>query len=328
MNKEGYEFSFAWLFALIVGAALIVFAIYASTRIIESKRFEAETLQAKQIGVLLNPTETNLETARLTTINARNTRIINDCDYSAARGIFGSQDISTQIKSGVGRQWTEEPGAQSSFHNKYIFSNGIVEAEKEFYVLSKPFKFPFKIADLLILTSDKESYCIVLSDSGEQGKIKKELNESLTLRAEFVNSANDCSDGSKKVCFGNSGCEINVDMGQKRIRKDGATLSYIESSDDDKYALLYAGIFSDSTIYECQIKRLMNGRAAQLAKLYNEKAQFFFANYQCGGSIVQNAFSEYEQAARRISNSANIIGMQSISEDLKTKNENLLCKIF
>ena len=67
-GKRGYEFSFAWLFALIVGAALIFFAIYSANQIIGTKRIEAESLRAKQIGVLVNPAETNLESARIITI--------------------------------------------------------------------------------------------------------------------------------------------------------------------------------------------------------------------------------------------------------------------
>lgn len=332
MNKRGYEFSFAWLFALIIGASIIIFAIYSATRIVETKRFESETLQAKQLGILLNPTETNLESARLTTINARNTRILNDCDSAASRGIFGSQDISAQIKSGIGKEWTEEPGAQSSFHNKYMFSDDIVEAEKEFYVFSKPLKFPFKIADLLILTSDNEKYCFVMGNRADEEEIKKELRDDLKIKnVYFVDSENDCIDDDKKVSFMRRRCDdcVSVDLSNEKVEKEEKTLHYVKSSDsDDKYALLYAAIFSNSTIYECQVKRLFAGRAAQLARLYNEKAKFFFVNYQCGGSVVQDAFLDYENAARGIYNSGELNSMESISQDLKIKNENLRCKIF
>ena len=46
------------------------------------------------------------------------------------------------------------------FENKYIFSDREVEGKK-FYVFSKPFEFPFKVTDLIYMTSSLKKYCFV-----------------------------------------------------------------------------------------------------------------------------------------------------------------------
>jgi len=52
---------------------------------------------------------------------------------------------------------------------------------------------------------------------------------------------------------------------------------------EDKYALLYAAIFSDPITYNCQVKRLMK-RAGELARLYEQKSEFLsqVCNMKCG----------------------------------------------
>src|SRR3989338_153867 len=147
MFKKGYEFSFAWIFAILTGATIIFLAIYFATQISSLKRVEQQTEVGKEIGILLNPVETNLEQAKFVMITLRTeTKIYNKCNSGI--GNFGSQELSAKIKSGLGEEWTNDPGVASSFYNKYLFSNDEIYGKKIFYVLAKPFKFPFKPADL------------------------------------------------------------------------------------------------------------------------------------------------------------------------------------
>ena len=64
MNKKGFEFSFSWMFSIIVGSVIIFLAIYAATNILKTSTIEEETKIASQFGSLLNPVETNLEDAK------------------------------------------------------------------------------------------------------------------------------------------------------------------------------------------------------------------------------------------------------------------------
>ena len=74
----------------------------------------------------------------------------------------------------------------------------------------------------------------------------------------------DCLPNSKTVCFSGN-CDIFVDYSSGAIEKDG----YIVSFEGD--ALMYAAIFSDEEIYECELKRLMK-RTRQLTSIYQSKA--------------------------------------------------------
>src|SRR3989344_1332295 len=147
MNRRGFEFSFGWLFAIIVGAVIIFLAIYATTNLIKTEREIQDTELGKQLGIILNPIETALETGKASKISfPLETRLYNDCSL---QGTFGSQKISTATKSGIGEKWLA-PGEASTFRNKYLFSDKIVE-DKNYIVFSKPLEIPFKIANLIYI---------------------------------------------------------------------------------------------------------------------------------------------------------------------------------
>lgn len=319
MNKKAYEFSFAWLFTVFVGAVIIFFAIYAATQLVGTKRLEQETIQAKQIGIILSPVETTLEEAKTATISSKETQINNDC---SERGTFGSQDISVSINYGIGGN-SKTSGIKSSFHNKYLFSAKTLEADEEFYVLSKPFEFPFKIADLIILWSDTQTYCFI----SPPPDIKAEI-EDLNLKGV---SLNDCLSDSKEVCFGAANCDINVriNAGSGTVRyENGEVVSFVESStSSDKFSLLFAAIFSEPEIYECQLKRIMS-RASQIALLQKKKSEFL--GFSCGGSVpIQSNLDSYSRAALSLTESSQLKEtISSEAESLKEKNDFLVCQLF
>jgi len=114
-SKRGYEFSFAWLFAIIIGAMVIFLAIYVATQIVGTKVFERETIEAKEIGVLLTPVETNIEEGIFATLFVPDeTRIINTCDEET-RNHFGSQGISIALRSDIGKEWDDFPGVEREY---------------------------------------------------------------------------------------------------------------------------------------------------------------------------------------------------------------------
>ena len=323
MNKKAYEFSFAWIFAIIIGAVIIFVAIYASTQLIDTSRFLGDTETAKQIGTLLSPLETTLESGKTSIIRTQaETRIFNECVSS--RGTFGSQDISVSTSSGVGDVWPKTPGATSSFHNKYMFSSEIVQGE-EFYAFSTPFKFPFKIADIIILWSEKESYCFV-TDYDDDAFL--ELSNSNQRNVLNVTSPSDCPAGSISVCFKGSGCDIAVSKASRTITKNGETLHYEKSfSKGTEYSLLYAAIFSPKEIYECQVKRLMN-RASEISLLYNEKSSFLSPK-GCGSARVQPLLLEYSNLASSITSSQDLKTIiNPVTSNLNNENARLQCKLF
>lgn len=252
LKKGSLEISFGWLFAIVAGIVIIFLAIYLSSRIINTEQETKSAQTGKEIGILLNPLETSFESAQTTSLTIPvETRINNSCTLT---GIFGRQIIRLDQKSF--NKWTTTD-VNVFFYNKYIFSEEEIEG-KQFYIFSKPFKFPFKVADLIFMTSSQKRYCFVGSP--------EEIEEELTSLKQGNIVTEDCIDSDVKVCFNSESCEINVDYFSGTVRK-GNEVVYFDDGDD---ALMYAGIFSSKGIYECQLKRLML-RVKELSGLYSDK---------------------------------------------------------
>ncbi len=330
MNKRGFEFSFSWIFALIVGAAVLFLSIYLANQIIGTKEFEEQSVSGKRLGILLNPIETSLESAKYVKITVpEETRIYNECKDI---GQFGRQDISASSKSKTKKEWSSIPGATSSFNNKYLFSESNSEAEENFFILSKPFAYPFKIADILIMWGDKEEFCFINSPED----IKKELNDSLKINnVYFTKNPNDCKEYSKKICFPpkRDECDIEVSFNTQSVKfnSEDKTVYFPDFLDsNDKYTLVYASIFSSPEIYECQIKRLMS-RMSELSKLYLDKSGYL-QNKGCGSatliSDLQNIISLSDSASNQGSIATKTPSFSDKAKQLEEKNEGLICKLF
>src|SRR5690606_15413477 len=156
--------------------------------------------------------ETNLEDSRLAKIFVtQETRLLNDCSIE---GDFGVQRISAFVRSGVGEEWQAEPGVQSSFRNKYLFSTSEVHADEELYIFTTPVYFPYKVADLTIIWSDLDSYCFAFdSNAGAQAQIREELSNLDPENVELVSSVGECSDSARKICFKDgASCDVLVSL--------------------------------------------------------------------------------------------------------------------
>ena len=325
-NKKAFEFTFGWLFAMLVGAVILFLAIYATINLVETFRFRHETETAKQIGTLLYPVETNLESAKSAKILVpTEPRLQNTCE---SVGDFGKQKISILESSGIGGKWRSPDSAQvaSTFQNKYLFSSEDSDAKKEFYILSKPFNFPFKITDIQILWADTEFYCFANAPQ----EIKKEFTELKLKNVYFNSSKAQCRPDSTIVCFTESNCDINVDISRKLVTKDSQQLYFDFSFASDRNALLYAAIFSPPEIYNCQIQRLIQ-RATHLADIYIKKSEFYKTR-GCGSEIIPGILTQYKNTAIKeiAEETPDIRKLRSVSEDLEDKNEFLSqkCTLF
>lgn len=320
-NKKGFEFSFGWIFAIVVGAAVIFLAIYASSNLIREERKVSATEAGKQLGIILNPIETSIESGRIDRVAfPEETRVFNKClstgDYGAEK-TFGGQDISIASKSGGGA-W-EKPGVASTFYNKYIFSSSTIEG-KEIKVFSKPFYMPFKIADVLFMWNAEKKYCFVNPPS----YIEKELEDLNVKNFNVTDEVKKCEKNSEKVCFTSSEsvCNVIVNLNSKSVKKNKQILYY---EDDKENVLLYGTIFADSGIYECQVKRLM-ARASELSSIYGEKSQSLSIK-GCSSNLEQELFS-YADATRKLNSSLDLNEINNFAEELGRRNALLACKLF
>ena len=308
MRKRGFlQISFAWLFALIVGAFILFLAIYASTSIVQTEQTSTDAKTAKEIGILLNPLETGFETGKTNSIILpTETRIFNRCNNE---GFFGRQIIKVSQKT-FG-EWTDT-NVNVGFSNKYIFSENFVEGKK-FFLFSKPFEFPFKVTDLIYLTSAEKKYCFLSPPEQIEDEISSLNQENLLLK--------NCPENSIRVCFNsNSNCDIIVNYGSRYVDKNNERM-YFHTD-----ALMYSAIFSEKEIYECQLKRVMQ-RAQQLDLLYIDKAEFI-SREECNTNLNQDLLelSNLENSFRSSENFNNYI--INLADKIKTRNKIAECKLW
>ena len=307
-KKGGYlQISFAWIFAILVGAFILSLAIYAAVKIINLGETEIDAKIGKEIGILLNPLETSFESAKTTSLGFPvETRVYNKCNNN---GYFGRQIIQVSQKS-FGK-WTKTD-FDVGFSNKYLFSESPAEGKK-FYLFSKPFNFPYKIADLIYIISSQKQYCFM--DAPEEIK-----NEILSINQKNLLAEN-CSDSSVKICFyGSSDCEINVNYDAEYVEKKGEIVYFKGDT------LMYAAIFSDKNLYECHLKRLMK-RTGQLASLYKDKA-IFISRAGCHSNLNVDLIALIN-SADNLESSESLEQINHIVEDIKEKNDDSgECKLW
>lgn len=311
MDKRGIEFNFALLFSIIVGAAILFLAIYFSVSFIKSNTKEEESFIAKQLTIIFDPMETGIaEGESLYFRFNEDTKIYNECYEDE---FFGYHKFSVSSKKF--NKW-EEKGANVKVNNKYVFSDSYEEG-KEFIIFSKPLKMPFKISELIFISS--KNYCFKQAPSF----IKDDI-ESLNLRnIKFSNCSKDdivvCFSSLNSVCSAadiivegqcnNLECESEFDYG--RVKKNGEELYYYGN-------LMYGAIFSNKKVYECNVRRLMK-RLINLALLYSNEANFIKGRIGCGSvtSLIDLA-----SASSIVKESKDLLNVNLLDKIKKVKEEN------
>jgi len=253
--KGAIEISFSWLFAIIAGIAIIFAAFYLSSKFISIGEKSTSVQTGKELQILFNPLETSFQSSQTTSITVPSeTRINNNCEDSEP---FGRQGI--QIDQKNFNKWSNT-NVNVWTNNRYIFSMKQVEGKK-FYIFSKQFNFPFKVADLIFLTSENQNYCF--KDAPQEI-----IDDISPLEQENIFFEN-CPIKSINVCFETEQCDVNVNYLRGYVKK-GEDFLYFAGVNGDATPLMYAAIFSDKEVYECQIKRL-SMRLKELSSLYFQK---------------------------------------------------------
>jgi hypothetical protein len=337
MRKKGYEFSFAWIFTIFVGAAVIFLAIYIAVQIVGTKQIEREATEGKSLGTLLTPIETSIEQGKFAKIILSDKITLeNECIPPATTNPFGSQHISLSIASALSGATGDSGFSKITFHNKYLFSSNSTSADENIYVLSKPLYLPFKVADLMILWGDNETFCFYDINHAPI-EVRTELQDLNLTNVILQNSGESKCDKNKHevVCFGSGvPCEIFINTNQDTVTKNGATLYYAKSFQNDPYSLLYAAIFSDPSVYECQVKRLMS-HTSKLLEVYSAKSRQMQS--QTGSGCTQSLqadLSYYNSTADSIAfltgNSKELKdkNIGGISDAIGQSNQRASCSLF
>ena len=306
------QYNFAWIFAIIAGAAILIIAIYGAMQFGDTQRFTSDTKIAKKIQILTDPLEAGFAEGKFGKMLFNSeTRINNFC----LDGGFGRQEISVATRSNIGQEWNLA-GEAVSVHNKYIFSSDR-SSGKEFYVFSKPFEYPYKVGDLIMIMPGR--YCFV--DAPEN--IVDEIEGLAIPTIEIQN----CSESSVKVCFGFGDCDVNVygsclsecdslyDEGT--VEKYGLGMKYVGS-------LMYAAIFSDKGIYDCNVNRLMY-RTAKIGEGYAQKTDLMDAR-GCNTDLKGDLYAWMGLTIN--ASSDDLIGNGQFGKVMDKKNEVEICGIW
>jgi len=311
MEKKAYlEIQFSWIFALIVGAIILFFAIFMVIKFVKTESSSQNIQTSKEIGILLNSLETSYEegTSNLIAL-PQYSKLYSTCSNS---GNFGTQGILVNEK--VYGKW-QESKIPAIFEDKYLFLDNLSEGI-DFYVFSKPFEFPFKVATLTYLTSSIQQYCFINPPTSVKEEIIKLEQTNLV-----VSESNCTSESPIRICFssGSLNCDITVKYNEKFLVKEGKTFWFVDD------ASMYAGIFSVKDQYECQMKRLMK-RANSLSEIYKEK--ILLNTYSSCKSDVLLDLESFISYLNSYSDSKDFKSSNLILTELENKNKYSLCRLW
>ena len=232
-TNKAQGMQFAWIFALIIGAAILFLAVFFSGKLLQTGTYQTEAELAKSLDVLLNPfasvSQAEVSLSKPVSLPEK-TQVNFSCSLSQ-----DSETMSVLLKKG-------ETPFQYAIKNKYIFSEDF--NTKDLWVFGKPFNAAWKVDDLIFVVS--RNYCFINPDD-RIGKELRELNASLI---QVVSDAGNCKPDSVKVCFSGI-CDIYVNSEANHVRtKSGKVLGFIDD------ATMYAAVFGPK-MYDCNIERLM-----------------------------------------------------------------------
>lgn len=319
LEKRGFlQISFAWLFGIIAGVVILTLAIYIATRAINTGQYQTSSEAQAQISTLFNPLETSFQSGQVTTLSLSSpTRIYAECESNS--GSFGTQIISISQQS-FGKWSKETLGA--SVQDRYIFSENPIEG-KDFLIFSKPFEFPFKVADLLYITPASTEYCF--AGTSYYPNINTELSNLNQKNIILEGNLDSCPKNSVTVCFTGNGnlcnnADIIVDNSLGVVEKNSTELSF------DGDALMYAAIFSDKQTYDCQVKRLME-RESQIATLYSDKINTI-QKEGCGIEFASELYSLESKTSSFSNPETDLNGLIDLTTKLGQENEAAKCPLW
>lgn len=311
MHNKGFEFSFTWLFVVLVGASILALAVFASFQFIQTEGQTYQTKVAAELGAVLSPLETGVESLKSYDLALPGeTRISTTCE---TQGTFGTQSISTSVRSGIGKAWNSN-GLPHKLMNKFVFVESGAQGTA-MHVLAAPLMMPYAWGDILVLYT--KSYCFVNPPEA----VNDELIALGIGGFKAAPTRATCPPDSVTVCFNGNGCDLSVQVDP--TYSDQGIVTQGQSHLPYYGPLLYAALVSDPSVYACQLTRLRK-RGAVLADLYTSKTQFLTTR-GCGSGLP-SALQQYK--SELLNERITFNQIVSDAEALGKKNEPLTCPLF
>jgi len=231
IGKKAQEMQFSWLFALIIGAAILFLAVFFSGKLLETGTYQTEAEMARSIDILLNPfasiRQATITLSKPITLPEK-TNISFKCDE-----INNLQKISILLEKG------KKPFTYS-IKNKYIFGSDFYA--KDIWVFGKPFEMPWRVDDFIYVVSG--NYCFVNAPNN----IKAELG---TLNSSKIKIVNEKCTNAINVCFSGA-CDVPVtyNNGKGYVWTKEGNLEFIDD------ATMYGAVFGQD-VYKCNLNRIL-----------------------------------------------------------------------
>ncbi|MBW2965810.1 hypothetical protein KY342_01760 [Candidatus Woesearchaeota archaeon] len=306
-KKAQLAIPFHWVFILIAGAIILLFfvtMIYRQKAVAEEKITITLISDIEEIFVGAGSGEEEA----IHIIDIPKTEFEFICDYGT-----GVSEYSIK-GTGIPRQTPTE----------VIFSPGLVKG-KQLVIWSLPWSFPFKITNLMMVSSSDVRYVIFHHPNVEDTAIDMKNDMPDPLAVDLMTSVSDPLDTSNyKIKFVFIGVDpVNIDLSanrglQNKQDKDVSAIK-VESnfvrfykkqgnrfvadrnaiyltSFNEKDALYYAAIFAeDAGMYKCGLKKMLN-RLKLVSEVYKERTgrliSHFSADPICGPIYSLAGFDE------------------------------------
>jgi len=296
------QFNFVWMFAIIVGGIILFLAVFGAMKAGGTSRYQSYSETGVSISIITDSLQAGFSEGSFGKISFQGeTRINNICIFDEE---FGKNLISVSTRSNIGNEWNS-PGGEKTVPNKYIFSSEKSSGE-DFYVFSKPFYFPYKVADLTFLISD--NYCFI--DAPDE--ISEEI---IGLKIPNIEIENCTLPESIRVCFGSSGDGCDIKVNSTIVEKGSDEMDYVGN-------LMYAAIFSDKSTYDCNVERLKY-RANKIAEEFSQKADLM--NTRGCNTNMKMWLTSWSGELIADNTLSSLVGK---SNDIEEKNEDELCRVW
>jgi hypothetical protein len=303
---RGFEFSFSWLFSLIVGALILILAVYGVTTFIEQERTVSDSETAQALSGLLSPLQTSVETSFRPNpiVFPQPTEITLGCTRDAST-------VQTRALSTIGRNTA--PGYAQETAGVAVFGNTTLTGTT-LHSLVVPFTFPYKLSDLVIVWT--QPLCFVRAPDDVLQTFGAD-----NVSVQSVQQRSICQKGSRVICFDETvGCDVTVDSYLRRVTSGGTSLYY-------EGALLYGALVAPPRLYECQIELLMR-QGATLADLYGKTSALIGARGDGCGTAVGSSVITYGRALQATNNSKQLAGIAEQATELEQEERASICSLW
>jgi len=258
--------------------------------------------------------------------------LFNPFSYLGAMGAVTSKPIEIQKESSfdflcdseeLGSLGSDsiilDTGLPRKIYDKYLFAENF--KAKKIQTISKAFEMPWRVADLIYVFPSKNEYCFYDAPSSFQEELEM-LNYSA-----FSFDSDNCSENGIKVCFGSGNCDIQITSTEGNFFG-----GYVEKQQEkfyfagQNYALLFGAIFSEKTMYDCNVQRLAS-RAEMEIQVYKEKQKALLAE-GCTGQVnligLDNALSSLKERVTE----RNLDLVYQEAKNVENQNYNADCPLF